>query len=67
MCSRRRPFTLRRIKRPQHPIDLENLGAILAGKSPARVALELPELRIVGGHIGVPWLSEEPSVAMHKM
>lgn len=27
------------------------------------VALEFPELRIVGGHIGVPWLSEMISLA----
>jgi predicted TIM-barrel fold metal-dependent hydrolase len=28
-----------------------------------RVALEFPELRIVGGHIGVPWLAETISLA----
>lgn len=29
-----------------------------------RVAVEFPELRIVGGHIGVPWLSEMLSLLM---
>jgi uncharacterized protein len=29
-----------------------------------RVALEFPELRIVGGHIGVPWLDEMLSLVM---
>jgi predicted TIM-barrel fold metal-dependent hydrolase len=29
-----------------------------------RVALEFPELRIVGGHIGVPWLDEMLSLLM---
>jgi predicted TIM-barrel fold metal-dependent hydrolase len=29
-----------------------------------RVALEFPELRILGGHIGVPWLSEMLSLVM---
>jgi uncharacterized protein len=29
-----------------------------------RVALEFPELRIVGGHIGVPWLDEVLSLLM---
>jgi predicted TIM-barrel fold metal-dependent hydrolase len=29
-----------------------------------RVALEFPELRIVGGHIGVPWLGEMLSLVM---
>ena len=29
-----------------------------------RVALEFPELRILGGHIGVPWLSETLSLVM---
>jgi predicted TIM-barrel fold metal-dependent hydrolase len=29
-----------------------------------RVALEFPELRIVGGHIGVPWLNEMLSLMM---
>ena len=28
------------------------------------VALEFPELRIVGGHIGVPWLDEMISLAV---
>jgi predicted TIM-barrel fold metal-dependent hydrolase len=29
-----------------------------------RVALEFPELRILGGHIGVPWLNEMFSLVM---
>ena len=29
-----------------------------------RVALEFPELRILGGHIGVPWLNEMLSLVM---
>jgi predicted TIM-barrel fold metal-dependent hydrolase len=29
-----------------------------------RVAIEFPELRIVGGHIGVPWLGEILSLLM---
>ena len=29
-----------------------------------RVALEFPELRILGGHIGVPWLGEMLSLVM---
>jgi predicted TIM-barrel fold metal-dependent hydrolase len=29
-----------------------------------RVALEFPELRVVGGHIGVPWLGEMFSLVM---